>query len=208
MTTARDAILHRIRAAQLPAAPPTRPAPPIRLRPSEDRLARLTTRLRDYGVGVYRVSSAAEIAGTAEARLRAHGAASVIVPPDLPHAWRPRRPHPIEDAGQAAPVLDQIAAVMTGCALAIAETGTLVLDAGAGQGRRALTLMPDLFVCVVHVMQVVDDVPQAITALRPAALAGRPITFVSGPSATADIEFDRVAGVHGPRRLDVILLGG
>jgi L-lactate dehydrogenase complex protein LldG len=102
--------------------------------------------------------------------------------------------------------LDNYDAALTGCALAIAETGTIVLDGGAVSGRRALTLVPDHHLCVVRAEQIVATVPQAIAALEEAARDGRPITFVSGPSATSDIELERIEGVHGPRRLDVFVV--
>jgi L-lactate dehydrogenase complex protein LldG len=104
--------------------------------------------------------------------------------------------------------LDGYDAALTGCALAIAETGTIVLDGGAVSGRRALTLVPDHHLCVVRAEQIVATVPQAIAALEEAARDGRPITFVSGPSATSDIELERIEGVHGPRRLDVFVVRG
>jgi L-lactate dehydrogenase complex protein LldG len=102
--------------------------------------------------------------------------------------------------------LDAYDAALTGCALAIAETGTVVLDGGPASGRRALTLVPDHHLCVVRSDQIVATVPDAIAALAPAAREGRPITFVSGPSATSDIELERVEGVHGPRKLDVFVV--
>jgi L-lactate dehydrogenase complex protein LldG len=102
--------------------------------------------------------------------------------------------------------LDGYDAALTGCALAIAETGTIVLDGGAASGRRALTLVPDHHICVVEARQIVASVPEAIAALEPAAREGRPITFVSGPSATSDIELERVEGVHGPRKLDILVV--
>lgn len=101
--------------------------------------------------------------------------------------------------------LDAIESVVTTCAAAIAETGTIVLDHTAGQGRRALTLVPDLHVCLVRADQIHADVPAAVSALRASVEAGHPLTWISGPSATSDIELDRVEGVHGPRRLHVIV---
>ncbi|MHA6617326.1 LutC/YkgG family protein [Pseudonocardia sp. DLS-67] len=129
----------------------------------------------------------------------------VVVPPGLPDGWWPgdvaatRR----TDDGLSPADLDTAAAVLTGCAAACAVTGTIALDGSPDQGRRAITLVPDVHVCVVRAEQVVETVPELVAALEPT----RPITFVSGPSATSDIELERVEGVHGPRTLIVVLAG-
>jgi L-lactate dehydrogenase complex protein LldG len=125
------------------------------------------------------------------------------VPPGLRAEWRPFALSVIEDAGLSARELDGLDGVLTACTVAIAETGTLVLAAGPEEGRRALTLVPDLHICVVHESQVVDTVPAAFAQLGP--LARRPLTLVSGPSATSDIELSRVEGVHGPRTLVILI---
>ncbi|MQA76485.1 MAG: lactate utilization protein C, partial [Solirubrobacterales bacterium] len=135
-----------------------------------------------------------------------HGARRIAIPPALPAAWRPPGVELIEDDGLSPAELDGLDGALTGCALAIAETGTVVLAGGPADGRRALTLVPDLHVCVVEAGQVVATVPEAVRALEPKARAtASPLTFVSGPSATSDIELSRVEGVHGPRRLELVL---
>ena len=171
-----------------------------------ERIARFVSRLSDYGVTILHADPEAGIAPLAAKRLAETGIHTLLVPPDLPAAWRPDAVSVIEDAGQSAHELAALDGVMTGCAVAIAETGTIVLDAGPRQGRRAITLLPDYYLCVVFADQIVGIVPEAAAQLAGAAQAGRPLTFISGPSATADIELKRVAGVHGPRRLDVILV--
>jgi L-lactate dehydrogenase complex protein LldG len=123
----------------------------------------------------------------------------------LPLEWRPQGA--VEDRGLDAHELDALDGALTGCGLAIAETGTIVLDGGAAQGRRALTLVPDYHLCVVPVDRIVGVVPEAVELLEPAVREGRPLTFISGPSATSDIELSRVEGVHGPRTLHVVVAG-
>ncbi|WP_329126233.1 LutC/YkgG family protein [Streptomyces sp. NBC_01465] len=137
--------------------------------------------------------------------LSAHGTQSVLVPPGLPEHWlQASNAQQIEDSSTHTPHdLDTVDSVVTGCALAIAETGTLVLDASPDQGRRRITLIPDHHICIVRAPdQIVASLPQAMPRLDPT----RPLTWISGPSATSDIELDRVEGVHGPRTLEVILL--
>lgn len=132
----------------------------------------------------------------------------MIAPEGVPESWRPSGVELVADDHLSAHDLDSLDGALTGCALAIAETGVIVLDGGPTQGRRALTLVPDYHLCVVTEDQVVDLVAEAVERLEPAVRAGRPLTFVAGPSATSDIELNRVEGVHGPRRLDVVVLSG
>ena len=130
-----------------------------------------------------------------------------VVPDGLPPGWLAALPPAVKLAGDTPPLpaaeLDQMAGVVTGCAVAIAETGTIILDHGPGQGRRALTLVPDFHLVIVRVSQVYADLADAFDRLDPA----RPHTLISGPSATSDIELIRVEGVHGPRNLHVLLAG-
>ncbi|MGW0833270.1 LutC/YkgG family protein [Streptomyces prunicolor] len=139
--------------------------------------------------------------------LAQRGPQYVLVPPGLPPEWMSAAdPTRVHDRAVSTPhELDKVESVVTGCAIAIAETGTIVLDGGADQGRRRITLVPDHHICVVRVPdQVVSSVPQALQRLDPT----RPLTWISGPSATSDIELDRVEGVHGPRTLEVVLVSG
>jgi L-lactate dehydrogenase complex protein LldG len=169
------------------------------------RLGRLRDRLVDYRADVHEVENVG--AATTSICVAQH-VRRLGVPPGLAAAWRPAGVEVVEDHGLTARQLDALDGVVTGCTLAIAETGTLVLAGGAAEGRRALTLVPDLHICVVTADQVVELVPEAFDRLGElVSRQRRPLTFVSGPSATSDIELSRVEGVHGPRRLVVLISG-
>jgi L-lactate dehydrogenase complex protein LldG len=210
VNAARDEILARVRRA-LADVPPAERAEDVSVprgyqeHEAEGTLERFVERLRDYGAAV-RLVGADDVARAAGEACSARGVVSVVVPPDLPGLWLPEGIEIQTDDGLTPHELDRIGAAITGCALAIAETGTIVLDAGTGQGRRVLSLIPDVHVCVVREEQIVDDVPGAMRSLAAGMRATRrPVTFVSGPSATSDIELQRVEGVHGPRQLEVIV---
>jgi L-lactate dehydrogenase complex protein LldG len=169
------------------------------------RVALFCERVGDYRADVRRVPLGAVADAVADV-LGERGARRVGIPPALP--WRPPRVELIEDDGLSPAELDALDGVVTGCTVAIAETGTIVLAAGPADGRRALTLVPDLHVCVVEEAQIVELVPEAMERLGELVRRERrPLTFVSGPSATSDIELTRVEGVHGPRQLVVVVAG-
>ncbi|WFB06468.1 lactate utilization protein C [Streptomyces sp. LX-29] len=232
--SSRDLILARIRRAltDVPRSETPADVPVDRgyarthgERTAAERVALLAENLADYRARVHR-TDAAGLPGLLARLLADRGARTVLVPAGLPTDWLAKTgsgtgsasgagagAEPGSGSGTARRVVDaaertprELAAVdsvVTGCAVAIAETGTLVLDGGPDQGRRRVSLVPDHHVCVVRVPeQVVDSVPQALDRLDPA----RPLTWISGPSATSDIELNRVEGVHGPRTLDVILV--
>ncbi|WAZ25794.1 LUD domain-containing protein [Streptomyces cinnabarinus] len=164
----------------------------------------LAENLADYRAVVHRCADG-ELTDVIAGLLTARGAKTVLVPPGLEAGWLGHATaEQVQDRSEStAGELDRVDSVVTGCALAIAETGTLVLDGSPDQGRRRITLVPDHHICVVRVPeQVVSSVPQALERLAPA----RPLTWISGPSATSDIELDRVEGVHGPRTLEVVLV--
>jgi L-lactate dehydrogenase complex protein LldG len=206
----RDEILGRIRTATGDGFAPPPPARDYRTadHPAEldgqGLLELLVDRLVDYRALVRR-STTAMVAATVVAALTERGARRVAVPDGILPQGLDRLEPGIELVGDDPPLtpaqLDELDGVLTGCAVAIAETGTIVLDAGAGQGRRALSLVPDYHLVVVTATQVVGTVPQGVARLDPS----RPQTWISGPSATSDIELDRVEGVHGPRTLEVIV---
>jgi L-lactate dehydrogenase complex protein LldG len=220
--TARDDILARVRAATLrdaslvPHEAPQGPGPRVPEVRADSRVPEVRApaslegpahaalldlfveRVEDYRAVVERCTPD-ELAGRVAAALVG---CSVVVPEgldlDLADA--------VVDDGLSAAELDRIDAVVTRAVLGIAETGTIVLDHGPGQGRRAITLVPDRHVCIVAADQIVADVPDAFTRLDPGGVHPRPLTWISGPSATSDIELSRVEGVHGPRQLHVIVV--
>jgi L-lactate dehydrogenase complex protein LldG len=182
------------------------PAPGYRTRGDLDRarlLDLLAERLADYRASVRR-AAAPDLAAVVAAALTDRGARRVVVPAGLGLPALPAGTEAVPDDGLTPPDLDGLDGVITGAAVAIAETGTIVLDGSPDQGRRAITLVPDYHLCIVHAAQVVELVPEAIDRLAPSA--ARPLTWISGPSATSDIELSRVEGVHGPRTLEVILV--
>ncbi|MGW3420516.1 LutC/YkgG family protein [Streptomyces phaeochromogenes] len=166
----------------------------------------LAENLTDYRAQVHRCA-ADGLATTIAGLLAERGSTSVVVPTGLDPEWlAATEVTRVPDRLDSTPAeLDRVDSVVTACAVAIAETGTIVLDGGPDQGRRRITLVPDHHICVVRVPdQVVSSVPQGLERLDPA----RPLTWISGPSATSDIELDRVEGVHGPRTLEVVLVSG
>jgi L-lactate dehydrogenase complex protein LldG len=163
----------------------------------------LVDRLQDYDARVVRAVHV-DVRAAAARMLGERNVRRMVVPSGLTAEWLPGGVEFVVDEGLAAVELDAVDGVMTGATLAIAETGTVVLQNVAGQGRREVTLVPDYHLCVVRVEDVVETVPEAMARLQ--TTAGLATTFVSGPSATADIEMTRIKGVHGPRFLDVILV--
>jgi L-lactate dehydrogenase complex protein LldF len=216
---ARADILHRIRQALSDATASDVP----RNYRTEDARERdeivdlFAERVAEYRATVHRVGEA-EVGETVARIAKAADAQRLGIPADLPEEWRPGGEESVaggagtgqidlvEDAPISVTELDALDGALTGCAVAIAEVGAFVLDGGPGQGRRALSLVPDLHICVVREDQVVGLVPEAVAVLEASVTSGRALTFVAGPSATSDIELDRVEGVHGPRTLHVVVV--
>ncbi|MFJ9761808.1 lactate utilization protein C [Streptomyces sp. NPDC101149] len=211
--SSRDLVLGRVRRALADTdkddTPYEQAVPRDYLREHGERSAAQTVdllaeNLADYRAIVHRCADG-ELANLVARLLEERGSASVLVPPGLDEDWLAASDVTrVADQVESSPhELDQVDSVVTGCAVAIAETGTIVLDGSPDQGRRRITLVPDHHICVVRVPgQVVSSVPEALERLDPA----RPLTWISGPSATSDIELDRVEGVHGPRTLEVVLV--
>jgi L-lactate dehydrogenase complex protein LldG len=209
---ARTAILGRIRRALADQPEPTSVPRAYRRDAYDetDAVALFAERAADYRATVEIVDEQ-DLPAAIAAALSVHGARRIAVPADLPEHWLggdqdtdgPEFSWLRDDPPLGMADLDGADGVVTAAALAIALTGTVVLDAGAGQGRRVLSLLPDLHVCVVRSDQIAATVPQAIARLD----GRRPQTWISGPSATSDIELNRVEGVHGPRTLHIIVIG-
>jgi L-lactate dehydrogenase complex protein LldG len=192
----KDVVLARIRAALGVTAPIPEIPRAYRRTTAPPDLEVLVDRLVDYKAVVHRET------GIREAVASIVPAGTLVVPPGVPAGWLPAGIEALGDEGLSAGQLAAADGVVTGAAVAIAETGTIVLDASPDQGRRIISLLPDLHICVLRADQVVASVPEAVARIDP----HRPLTWISGPSATSDIELNRVEGVHGPRRLHVILV--
>jgi len=173
---------------------------------AEQRVQLFCERVGNYRADVRRIA-ASELPETIRTVCAAHSARLIAAPTGLPSAWRnPQLPFVPADA-MTARELDLLDGVVTGCTVAIAETGTIVLTAGAREGKRALTLIPDLHICIVEAEQIVELVPEGMSRIAELVRADqRPVTMISGPSATSDIELSRVEGVHGPRNLTVLVV--
>lgn len=223
MSTAREDILERIRKATADVTDKN-PETDVPLgwaygRPAvtfDDTVAEFVQKVIDYKARVIR-TTADQVPAEIVAALAEVGAeTSVVVPVSLPSTWveavrgaglEVHLDDPTTEGTMLSHVeLNGVDAVVTAAASGIADTGTIVLDHRGDQGRRALTLVPDRHICVVRASQIVDDVPQSVQALRSSVVDGQPLTFISGGSATSDIELSRVEGVHGPRRLCVIVV--
>ena len=216
MASAKETILWRVRRATRDVPESERPedVPVERGYRKEDDaereelVERFAERAAEYKATVHRVTED-ELPRAIEEALERRGVRRLVIPPYLPQNWIPEGIETLRDAARPRLTneeLDQSDGVLTGCALGIAQTGTIVLDSGRAQGRRALTLLPDYHLCVVREEQIVGLVPEAFAGLEETVRnSRRAITFISGPSATSDIELNRVEGVHGPRTLEVLI---
>jgi L-lactate dehydrogenase complex protein LldG len=215
---AKETILWRIRHATRDVPEEERPedVPVERSYRKEDDadrgeiVERFAESVAEYKAEVRRVIED-ELPAAIEEALARRGVRRLVVPPYLPREWIPDGVETLRDAARPRLTnqeLDESDGVITGCALGIAQTGTIVLDSGRAQGRRSLTLLPDYHLCVVREDQIVGLVPEAFARLEATVKEERrAVTFISGPSATSDIELNRVEGVHGPRTLEVLIVG-
>lgn len=214
MSVARDEILQRVRAALHDVPAHEKPADVTVTRsyrqtdpaPRAKIVEQFIEYTLDYKATVHHIDEQ-DLRDRIAQSCATRGVKRMVVPPDLPEVWLPDTVELLRDTELSHAELEDSDGVLTGCALAIAQTGTIVLDGGAHQGRRVISLLPDYHLCVVYANQIVGIVPEAIARLSDAAgHQRRPITFISGPSATSDIELNRVEGVHGPRTLEVLVV--
>ena len=208
MSEAREEILSRIAAAV--GAPAVEPKSERTYRRrgalgGDECVELFCRRVSEYRAEVQRIAEA-QLATVITSVCAERNAARLVVPSGIPAAWRNADVELVEDHDLSAAELDRVDGALTGCTAGIAETGTIVLSAGAAEGRRALTLVPDLHVCVVREQQIGELLPEVLAKLAGENLDRRPLTFISGPSATSDIELSRVEGVHGPRDLVVLVV--
>lgn len=170
----------------------------------DERVERFCSRVDEYRAVVHRVAEA-DIADALLSVCQAEDVSNLVVAAGVPAAWRNSGIECVDDDELSPGELDRVDGALTGCTAAVAETGTIILSGGPLDGRRALSLVPDLHVCVVREGQIAELLPDALTMIAAQGLERRPITLISGPSATSDIELSRVEGVHGPRRLIVLV---
>jgi L-lactate dehydrogenase complex protein LldG len=218
MASAKETILWRVRRATRDVPEGERPEDVLVERgyrkeddsPREEIVERFAESVAEYEATIRRIETD-ELPGAIEEALARRGVKRLVIPPYLPKEWIPEGIEALRDAARPRLTNEELDAsdgVLTGCALGIAQTGTIVLDSGRAQGRRALTLLPDYHLCVVREDQIVGLVPEAFAKLEETVRdERRAITFISGPSATSDVELDRVEGVHGPRTLEVLIAG-
>ncbi len=206
MSAAREEVLRRVREAKpAGAAAIVRAYRRHGTLDEEQCVALFCDRVGEYRADVRRCAEE-DLAGIVASVGAERDARRLVAPDGVPRSWRSPALELVADEGLSASELDQMDGALTGCTVAIAETGTIVLTASPSEGRRAVTLVPDLHVCVVRETQIVQLLPEALARIEDAGLETRPITFVSGPSATSDIELNRVEGVHGPRDLVVLVV--
>jgi len=219
MSNAREKVLQRIQQALHDRPAEGAPQVPYetvidRSYSRRDEAERATTiadfveRVTEYKATVRQVPAAADLPAIISQTLAGRAIKRLVVPADLPAEWLPSDLVVLRDAGERSyDELDACDGVLTGAAIGVAQTGTIIMDHSTQQGRRAISLVPDYHLCIIRVDQIVGLIPEGIDMLTPAVRAGQPVTFISGPSATSDIELNRVEGVHGPRTLDVLVVG-
>lgn len=208
MSEHREKILAAVREASASAHPPAIPRDYARSMPGDESIREtFIDRLVDYKADVHEVEADA-LPSTIGKVLGQHKVTSLVLDEDIDNDWLTTVPGKVVRDGRGkrltAKELDQVDAVLTTSRVSVAQTGTIILDGGPGQGRRAISLVPDLHLCLVFADSLVGTVPEALERIPDPT---QPLTWISGPSATSDIELQRVEGVHGPRTLIVFIVG-